>query len=133
MRGGSAIWSAVAVAVVSLALQRCATEPGRRIRALYEPPPGEAALAAGLKQFENGHNADSVRSLSSALDQGLSDADKVRAHKHLAFIHCATSRARQCREEFRKALAVDPAMELTPAEAGHPIWGPVFRSMKGAR
>ena len=39
----------------------------------------------------------------------------------------------QCRDEFRRALAVDPALELAPAEAGHPVWGPIFRSVKGGR
>jgi hypothetical protein len=24
-------------------------------------------------------------------------------------------------------------MELAPAEAGHPIWGPIFRSLKASR
>jgi hypothetical protein len=24
-------------------------------------------------------------------------------------------------------------MELAPAEAGHPIWGPIFRSLKTGR
>ena len=40
------------------------------------------------------------------------------------------NRSGPCREEFRKALAIDPGMELAPAEAGHPIWGPIFRSVK---
>jgi hypothetical protein len=35
-----------------------------------------------------------------------------------------------CYESFRKALALKPDFELTPAEAGHPVWGPVFRSAK---
>jgi hypothetical protein len=38
-----------------------------------------------------------------------------------------------CREEFRKALTMDPSLELSPAEAGHPVWGPVFRSLKGKK
>ena len=50
-----------------------------------------------------------------------------------AFIHCAAGRQAQCREEFRRALEIDPQLELTPAEAGHPGWGPVFRSVKAAR
>ena len=34
------------------------------------------------------------------------------------------------REEFQKILDIAPDFELTPAEAGHPTWGPVFRSVK---
>jgi hypothetical protein len=63
----------------------------------------------------------------------LGDQEKVNAHKHLAFIHCSQSRNGPCREEFRKALAIDPKMELAPAEAGHPSWGPIFRSLKAGR
>jgi len=28
---------------------------------------------------------------------------------------------------------VDPGLELAPAEAGHPVWGPIFRSLKAGR
>jgi len=94
---------------------------------------GQAAFSTGLKQYDDGDYQPAARSLQSALDQGLSDKDKVTAHKHLAFIHCSNGRTTSCREEFRKALAIDPKLELTPAEAGHPGWGPIFRSLKAGR
>jgi len=28
---------------------------------------------------------------------------------------------------------VDPPLDLAPAEAGHPVWGPIFRSLKSAK
>ena len=111
----------------------CSTEPVRNIQAFFAPSKGQPALAAGLKQYEDGDYADSARSLAGAIEQGLGDRERVNAHKHLAFIHCASSRERQCRDEFRKALAIEPAMELAPAEAGHPTWGPIFRSLKSGR
>jgi Tfp pilus assembly protein PilF len=94
---------------------------------------GQAALSTGLKQYDDGEYAPAAKSLQSALDQGLTDKEKVNAHKHLAFIHCSQGRNGACREEFRKALAIDPKMELAPAEAGHPAWGPIFRSLKAGR
>ena len=94
---------------------------------------GQSALNTGLKQYDDGEYQPAARSLQSALDQGLGDKDKVTAHKHLAFIHCSNGRNGPCREEFRKALALNPKLELTPAEAGHPGWGPVFRSLKAGR
>ena len=121
------------VAALLALLQGCATEPGRKIQSFFSPSKGHAALTAGLKQYEDGDYADAAKSLSGALQQGLRDPERVSAHKHLAFIHCASSRERQCRDEFRKALAVDPSMELAPAEAGHPTWGPIFRSLKAGR
>ena len=91
------------------------------------------SLAAALKQYEDGDYDTSAKNLQGAIDRGLPPGERATAHKHLAFIHCASSRERACREEFRKALALDPALELAPAEAGHPAWGPVFRSLKGKK
>ena len=121
------------VIAAALALAGCGTEPMRKIQEFFQPAKGQPALNTGLKQYEDGDYAASLKNLLSALDQGLDESDRVTAHKHVAFIHCASNRERQCREEFRKALAVDPAMDLAPEEAGHPLWGPVFRSVKAGR
>jgi Tfp pilus assembly protein PilF len=121
------------VLAAAAALEACGTEPMRGLEALLKPNRGEPALAVGLKQYEDGRYPESLKTLQSAMDQGLSDRDRVRAHKHVAFIHCVSNRERACREEFRKALRVDPDMELAPAEAGHPVWGPIFRSVKAGR
>lgn len=87
-------------------------------------------LGTGLKQFEDGDYDASAKSLQTALERGLPPKDQVSAFKHLAFIHCANNRVSACRDDFRKALTMDPALQLSPAEAGHPVWGPVFRSLK---
>ena len=49
----------------------------------------------------------------------------------LVFLIAVTDRIAQCRQEFSNAIAADPKFNLTPAEAGHPTWGPVFRSVRG--
>lgn len=91
-------------------------------------------LNSGISSYENGTYKTASRQLQSALALGLADgASQARAHKYLAFMHCVGGRQRQCREEFSKALAADPGFDLTPAEAGHPTWGPVFRKLKAAR
>jgi Tfp pilus assembly protein PilF len=94
---------------------------------------GEADLNAGISSYENGKYAEAAKSLQSALDAGLGKSDQVKAHKYLAFIYCASGREKQCRDEFGKALEINPGLELEPAEAGHPVWGPVFRSVKTRR
>jgi hypothetical protein len=95
---------------------------------------GEDELNFGVRAYEDGEIAYSAKLLQASLDQGLrSTSDRVRAHKYLAFIHCASSRVPQCRDEFKKALDIDPSFDLRENEAGHPIWGPVFRSVKTAR
>ncbi len=127
------VGSAVAVALCIAMLQGCATEPGRAIQSLFTPAKGEAAFNTGIKQYDNGDYVDAARNLQGAISEGLRDNDRVTAHKHLACIHCASGRELQCRDEFRRALAVDSSMELTAAESGHPIWGPIFRSLKAGR
>jgi Tfp pilus assembly protein PilF len=128
-------WLTVLAAAAALA--GCGTEPVRQLREIFSPifnfNSGAPALAAGLKHYEEGRYAESLKSLQNALEQGLKEDDRLTAHKHVAFIHCAANRERACRDEFRKALKVDPGMELAPAEAGHPIWGPIFRSVKAGR
>jgi Tfp pilus assembly protein PilF len=114
-------------------LAACSWAPVREIQASFSnlfKRDGEPALATGIRKYDNGEYTDAAKNLQTALELGLSDPDRVRAHKYLAFIHCASGRESRCREEFRLALGIDPHMQLAPAEAGHPIWGPVFRSVK---
>ena len=98
----------------------------------FQPEPGgQPMLEEGIKSYKEGRYLEAVSDLRSALDAGLSKNDQVKAHKFLAFNYCVTRREMLCREEFGKALAIDPEFELTQAEAGHPMWGSVFLSVKG--
>lgn len=91
----------------------------------------EQDLSAGIRAYEDGDYRNSARLLQNALSAGpILKSDRVAAHKYLAFMHCAQSREKACRDEFRKALELNPDFELTPAESGHPLWGPVFKSLK---
>ena len=110
----------------------CATGPGKEIARIFERK-GEPQLQQGIRNYEDGRLQQASSNFQSALDAGLNEADQVKAHKYLAFIHCVGGRDRQCRAHFRSALELDPAFELAPAEAGHPTWGPVFRSVKAGR
>lgn len=103
------------------------------------PQPSEArlrdraqeGLALGKRQYQLGDYEEARRSLMMALDHGmLSRTEQSDARKHLAFIHCISGREPECRDEFRKASEIDPGFELTPAEAGHPAWGPVYASVR---
>ena len=122
----------LSVAVLVL-LAGCGTEPMRKVQDFFQPTKGQQALSAGLKQYEEGQYADSQKSLQSAIQQGLGERDRVTAYKHLAFIHCVSNREQRCRDDFRRALAVDPSMDLAPEEADHPVWGRIFRSVKAGR
>lgn len=122
---------------VAALLAGCESAPIKELRQafsdLFQGQKGEADFNAGIKSYENGNYRESARQLQSGLDQGLNKSNQVQAHKYLAFIHCVSGRQTQCRNEFRKALDVDPDFVLQPAEAGHPLWGPVFTSVKSRR
>ena len=126
----------LAAAMVAV-LSGCESAPIKAIKeefkGLFQGYKGEADLASGIKQYEDGSYTEAARLLQSSLDQGLGKNDQVRAHKYLAFIHCVSGRERRCRDEFRAALKIDPAFELAANEAGHPIWGPAFRSVKSQK
>lgn len=88
-------------------------------------------FASGLRQYEAGSYDDALKSLNTSLDHGLLPRpEQATARKYLAFIHCVSSRAQQCREEFRKAMEIDPKFDLTTAEAGHPAWGPIYSNVR---
>ena len=91
---------------------------------------GNSYLEEGVDNYEEGNYRVAKRRLQFALEEGLSRPDRVKAHKYLAFIACVSSQQLTCREEFAIALELDPKFELDAAEAGHPIWGPMFKSVK---
>jgi Tfp pilus assembly protein PilF len=115
-------------------LAGCETAPVKQmtqdIKSIWETPKGEPELTAGIRSYEEGDYNAAQRRLQSALQAGLNSFGQIKAHKYLAFIHCASGRESRCRAEFREVLALDPDFNLAPAEAGHPTWGPVFRSVK---
>ncbi|MEO8718334.1 MAG: TssQ family T6SS-associated lipoprotein [Burkholderiales bacterium] len=127
----------VMLIVANALLAGCQSEPfrsiGMDVKGLFGTTRGEPALAAGIRQYEAGNYPAAAESLHSALFEGLASDDRVQAHKYLAFINCVSNRPSACLVEFRRALAINPDLELSAAEAGHPIWGPVFRAVKSAR
>jgi hypothetical protein len=93
--------------------------------------PADKKLNYGVLSYEEGNYQASIMALQGVLETGLSGkSEKVKAYKYLAFIQCVSGREAMCRDYFKKALEIDPNFNLDTAEAGHPIWGPVFRSVK---
>jgi Tfp pilus assembly protein PilF len=92
--------------------------------------PAERALLEGLRAYDDGQYAQAEAALRQALAGGLrSGRDQASAHKLLAFITCTSQRLAECEAAFRAARAADPAFALTRPEAGHPLWGPVYRQV----
>ena len=92
--------------------------------------PAEKALLAGLRAYDDAQYDTAERQFALALATGLaSPKDRAEAHKRLAFVHCAAGKVAECEAEFRHAREADPAFVLDKAEAGHPVWGPVYRKV----
>lgn len=95
--------------------------------------PAEHALADGLRNYDDGAFEKAEHDLRTAIRMGLHDRrDTGEAYKHLAFIDCAFNRPGECEADFRAAFASDPGFQLSEAEVGHPIWGPVYRRVKAS-
>jgi len=91
------------------------------------PTPAESALAQGVKAYQAQYTVAETQ-LKNALQLGLTTpADVASAHKHLAFVYCTSRREALCAAAFKAARAADPDFALTKSEAGHPMWGPVYR------
>ena len=92
--------------------------------------PAERALFEGIRAYDDGQYTLAEMSLRKALAAQLrSGRDQASAHKLLAFITCASERTAACETAFRAARQADPAFALSRSEAGHPLWGPVYRKV----
>ncbi len=120
-----------ALLVLMLALAGCAAPPPAAapsgLADLMERP-AERALFDGIRAYDDAQYPQAEAALRKALGSGLaSGRDRASAHKLLAFITCTSSRLAECEAAFRAARAADPAFALSRSEAGHPLWGPVYR------
>lgn len=136
--------------ILAAALSACQLMPGKEKPAEPEPvtrsgsaKPGSAEKARqsdrqarqmldrGVRKYEDGQYQAASNLLQASLKAGLdSRKDQTRAYKYLAFIECISNREKACRSYFHKALSIDAGFRLTPIEAGHPTWGPVFKSVQ---
>jgi len=95
--------------------------------------PAEQNLLGGIRAYEDGQYAHAEHRLQQALRLGLaSNKDRAGANKYLAFVYCSNRRISACEAAFRAARAADPGFSLSKAEAGHPVWGPVYRRVSQA-
>ncbi len=91
----------------------------------------EQKLEIGVKEYEEGNYVTSTNALESVLaSEAASSNQKIRANKYMAFISCISSHERSCSDYFKNILVINPDFNLSVAEAGHPIWGPVFKNVK---
>ena len=115
-----------------LFLAACAQTPPAPVGLLdVSGRPAEKALLDGLKAYDDAQYDSAARLFRQALALGLaSTKDRAEAHKRLAFLHCAAGRLGDCEAEFRLARQADRSFALDKSEAGHPVWGPVYKKLQ---
>jgi Tfp pilus assembly protein PilF len=93
--------------------------------------PAERALLGAMRAYDDADYSTVERQADEALRLGLqSPRDLALAHKLRAFVYCTSNRLAACEAEFRSARKSDPGFALTKAEAGHPVWGPVYQKSR---
>lgn len=98
------------------------------------PSPGAAALRDGTAAFGAGDYKRSEARLLESQKLGLNQpSEQLQAHKTKAFLYCVTRRTALCEKSFTEAFDVDKSFDLTRAERGHPVWGPVFTKVQKAK
>ena len=122
-------WLAAAV----LCLSACATPvplPAPQGLADLLDKPAERALFDGMRAYDEAQYPTAEAALKKALGAGLQSArDAAAAHKLLAFIACTSERLAECETAFVAARKADARFVLSRSEAGHPLWGPVYRRL----
>lgn len=100
-----------------------------------EKPPTPEALAQLQQvrdQYSAGRYGEVIRQVAKSDELASSSkAVRIEAYKLQAFSYCVSRYAQLCEDSFARILLLDPAFELAPNEAGHPVWGPVFQRAKG--
>lgn len=93
------------------------------------------ALNEGIALYNDGDYNAAIAKLGNApaIWSAPKKSTQLTALKYLAFSYCVSSRPVQCRQQFERALKLDPGFGLLPSEIGHPIWGPVFLQAKKAK
>lgn len=118
-------------AVATVSLSACVQAPNAPVGLTdIAERPAEKALLSGIRAYDDGQYPAAEKHLATALRSNLQSAkDKAAAYKYLAFIYCSSNRNKECETSFRSAQQADPAFALTKSEAGHPLWGPVYKRM----
>lgn len=117
------------LAAIALSLAGCTG-----LRSAADAPPTPAALQA-LEQvqtdYQAGRYGDVIKYVARSDDLATAPASvRVPALKLQAFSYCVSKYVPLCEDTFARILAIDPSFELSPSEAGHPVWGAAFKRVK---
>jgi hypothetical protein len=93
----------------------------------------EQLVQEGSALYDKGDYRGAIRKLITARDAADEGSSAKKASlRLLAFSYCVSNQRVLCRQQFSALLALEPTFQLSRAEAGHPLWGPVFIEAKSA-
>ena len=96
-----------------------------------EEAAAKSSLSAGIALYDNGDYTAAAKKLATSGEiWKASKSVQLEALKYMAFSYCVTSQPVTCKQQFDKALKLDPEFDLAPGEKGHPLWSPVFDRAK---
>jgi tetratricopeptide (TPR) repeat protein len=124
-----------AVPAIALFLSACShlPMPGTHGWPGSSQPEAQTLYQQALVNYRESRFDAALADFDAAASSGnLKSEEEINARKHLAFIHCSNGRELPCREQFQAILKAEPKFALAANEASHPVWGPVWRSVKGA-
>ncbi len=88
-------------------------------------------LKKGVDNYFKGKYDEAVTEINSALEKGLKEKeDRVKAYRFLAYTHVAKEEKEEAKRQFKKALEIDPKMELDPVYVSPKIIE-VFSEVRG--
>jgi hypothetical protein len=100
-------------------------------------PPSQAAvdaLAQVRDRYQAGAYGEVIRTVATSDALATAPTDmRVESLKLQAFSYCVTGYRVLCEDDFKRILELDPKFELSPAEVGHPVWGPAFKRAQAAQ
>jgi len=117
-------------ATLALLCAACAAPGGAPFPAA--PDAGsDPRLADVRRAYDAGEFGTVIREVATSPElDAAPDAVRVQAYKLQAFSYCMTGYTGLCRDTFRRIMALAPGFELSPAEAGHPQWGPEYEAAR---
>lgn len=120
-----------ALFMATIMLSACATMKNLFNKETSAEAAAKAALNAGIALYDNGDYAAAVKKLRTSSEiWSANKTVQLDALKYMAFSYCVMSQPVACKQQFDKALKLDPSFELAPGEKGHPMWNPVFDRAK---
>ena len=91
----------------------------------------ELLLTEGTELYDKGDYKGAIRKLQLASETADDTTPtKLDSLRLLAFSYCVSGQRMLCKTQFSNLLKITPDFQLSRAEAGHPLWGPVFKEAK---